>query len=139
VASVTRRIVVAAVSGVVVLAALGVAAVLTFEAGSRSADYARRMPFDADRWRVRALDDDPEWPARLRMVDSLLASRRLHGMSRADVEQLLGPADQTNKWQHWDAVYWLGPQRGGVRIDSEWLVLRFGEDGRTSMVRVVSD
>jgi hypothetical protein len=89
-------------------------------------------------WRRNAAPD-PSWPARLTMVDHLLARHPLRGLSRDSVERLLGPRDSTAYWQDWDLVYWPGPERGLFRIDSEWLVARFGPDGRVSEYRIVRD
>ncbi len=36
-------------------------------------------------------------------------------------------------------VYWLGPERGLIRIDSEWLVLRLDEGGVVREFRIVRD
>lgn len=76
---------------------------------------------------------------RLAMVDDLLARHPLRGLSRYSVERLLGPRDSTDYFREWDFVYWLGPERGLVRIDSEWLVLKLGLDGRVSDYKIVRD
>jgi hypothetical protein len=102
-------------------------------------DYSHRTEFDPAGWRDRSLDKDPLWPTRLRMVDDLIAHKRLDGLTRRDVESLLGPADRTEKWQHWHVVYHLGPERGVIRIDSEWLVIRFGPSDRVAEYRIVRD
>jgi hypothetical protein len=52
-------------------------------------------------------------------------------------EPSLGPADQTDKWREWDLV--LARARGAIRINSEWLVVRFDRDGRVAEHRVVQD
>jgi hypothetical protein len=73
------------------------------------------------------------------MVDDLLASRDLVGLSRSQVEQLLGPAGATTKWRDWDLVYWLGSERGPFGIDAEWLVIRFDDQELVSEARIVRD
>lgn len=41
-------------------------------------DYTHRIPFETKAWRDRALDGpEPLWPTRLRMIDDLMATRRL--------------------------------------------------------------
>jgi hypothetical protein len=102
-------------------------------------DYSHHDRFDSATWAAAAREPWSEWPTRLRMVDDLVESKRLDGLPRADVVSLLGPADRTDKWSDWDLVYWLGPERGFIRIDSEWLVLRFNESGRVREYRVVRD
>jgi len=73
------------------------------------------------------------------MVDDLIAARRLDGLTRAELVTLLGPSDQTSKWRNWDVVYWLGPEHGFVRIDSEWLVIKLDSSGRAVSYRIVRD
>jgi len=76
---------------------------------------------------------------RLSMIDALLLAHDLRGLSRAEVEALLGGPTETDKFNDWNLVYWLGWNRGLIRIDSEWLVVRFGEDNRVSEWAVVTD
>lgn len=64
---------------------------------------------------------------RTRIVDDLLADYKLVGMTEAQVEDLLGTDynqhgyfEQENRF-----VYYMGPERGLISIDSEWLVLDF--------------
>ena len=106
--------------------------------GSAIADRWHRRSFDPTAWRQKDRGD-AMWPARLTMVDDLLARHQLRGLSRDSVERLLGPRDDTPCWRDWDLVYWLGPERGLIRIDSEWLVLRLGANGRVSEYRIVRD
>ena len=97
-----------------------------------------RRPFDPVRWK-RAEGARTNWPLRLRMVDDIIGNRLLDGLTRDSVERLLGPRDRTDYFADWDLVYWLGPERGMIRIDSEWLVVRFGTDGRVREYRIVRD
>ena len=121
--------------------AIYVGAVAYFWLVPSAEDYAHRLEFDAAQWRDQAHDrEDPMWPTRLRMVDDLIADKRLDGRTRAEVEALLGRGDETSKWREWDLVYHLGPERRGMfRIDSEWLVIRFDASGRVSTYRIVGD
>jgi hypothetical protein len=76
---------------------------------------------------------------RLAMADRLIALRTLIGKTRADVVELLGEPPPTGYFADWNLVYWLGPERGFISIDSEWLVLRFGAEGRVVENRIVRD
>ncbi len=136
-----RKVVLIAVLTVIgVPAALYVAGTAYFAFVPSAEDYARRRSFDPALWRVPPKDDDPLWPIRLRMVDDLIASKTLDGLPRREVESLLGQRDVTDKWQGWDLVYHLGPERRGLfRIDSEWLVIRFNDAGRVAVYRLVGD
>ena len=80
--------------------------------------------FDSDAWKSVAGND----PSRLAMVDDLLARRELVGMTRAAVDELLAVRPATGYFADFDYVYWLGPERGFMSIDSEWLCLDFDDD-----------
>jgi hypothetical protein len=73
------------------------------------------------------------------MVDDLLKRHQLVGQSRAAVVALLGEPAPTPYFREYDLVYWLGPERGMLSIDSEWLVLRLDSGGRVSERRLVTD
>jgi outer membrane protein assembly factor BamE (lipoprotein component of BamABCDE complex) len=73
------------------------------------------------------------------MADGLLRSEVLSGKSRSEVEALLGPPTVTDKFMGSGLVYWLGPERGFIRIDSEWLTLHVDRAGKVSEVRIVTD
>lgn len=92
--------------------------------------------FDPSVWKTLK---EPNDHARIEMIDSLLASGRLDGLDRSQVLELLGPPHEGPYFRDWDLVYYLGPERGGFRIDSEWLVLRFRSDGRLGEKRIVTD
>ena len=101
--------------------------------------YLPIMRFDAEGWR-RGGGEQTLTPVRLQMIEWLTRSGQLDGLTRREVLALLGPADDTPYFRDWDLVYRLGPERDLLfRIDSEWLVIRFGRDGRVSDYRVVSD
>ena len=94
--------------------------------------------FDAALWRDTIRVQSAEAP-RGCMVDDLLARRPLVGETRAAVVALLGEPAPTPYFRHYDLVYWLGPERGLMSIDSEWLVMRLDPRGRVSEARVVTD
>jgi hypothetical protein len=98
--------------------------------------YLPIRPFDAVQWRqVQSADNH----VRLRMVEWLVRSGKLDGLTRSQVLELLGPPDGGPYFREWDLVWWLGPERGFMSIDSEWLVIRIGSDGRVAEYRVVRD
>lgn len=97
-----------------------------------------RRTFDSRLWKANQAVEQL-WPDRLCMVDDLMATVSLVGLSRTRVIELLGPGDHTRAWPGWDAVYFLGPERGMFRIDSEMLVVRFGQDDRVVEYRIVTD
>jgi hypothetical protein len=77
--------------------------------------------------------------ARQAMADRLLAQNTLIGLTRPEVVGMLGESPKTEYFRDWDLVYWLGPERGYMGIDSEWLVVRFARDGRASDSQLVTD
>lgn len=98
----------------------------------------RRIPFNSQAWQdpKQVNGDDP---VRIRMIDDLMASKRLDRRSRAEVEKLLGNLTNEEYFTNYDLVYWLGPERGFMSIDSEWLVIKFDSRGFVSEYRIVRD
>ena len=94
--------------------------------------------FDAERWKAGA-------PARntvvqrAGMAEDFLRRYDAVGMTRAELVALLGEPDETDKFVDYDLVYWLGPERGLVGVDSEWLVFRLGDAGTATEARIVAD
>ena len=80
-----------------------------------------------------------EQGVRLNMADGLIARGDLDRMSRSDVIELLGEPPEKEYFRDWDLVYRLGMERGFISIDSEWLVIRLGADGRVVEYRIVTD
>jgi len=69
------------------------------------------------------------------MVDDLLASGRLNGMTETQVFEFLGPPDG----KRLGFSYYLGPERGFMRIDSETLIVEFSAKGTVSRARIYRD
>ena len=77
-----------------------------------------RHSFSTEKWLA-----DPG--NRTRIVDDLLADYALIGMTEPEVLELLGSHDNDSGYfqQEGRLVYWMGPERGLMSIDSEWLIL----------------
>ncbi|MSU55855.1 MAG: hypothetical protein EXS51_00890 [Candidatus Taylorbacteria bacterium] len=88
-------------------------------------DYAHRTQFDSASWKDEQLVDNWENSIRLRMVDDLLRKHELVGMSKNQVDELLGVPKPTGYFSDYDYVYWLGPKRRFVSTDDEWLGIKF--------------
>ena len=95
--------------------------------------------FDSVTWKDGESAEFSQEAPRLEMADRLIRSKELLGLSRSEVERLLGPSTETEKWRNWDFVYWLGAERGFISIDSEWLVIRVNEDGHVREAEIVKD
>lgn len=117
------------------LAFIGVVAALSL-GYALAAGYLPVGPFDAHAWRKAPSANNYD---RLRMIEWLVRSGQLDGLSRSDALSLLGAPSKEGYFGDWDLVYWLGPERSLLSLDSEWLVIRFGANGQVSEYQVVSD
>lgn len=72
------------------------------------------------------------------MVDDLLEQHELRGMTRAQVVALIGEPDRADDVPGYDMVYWLGPQRGLVGTDSEYLVMKLDQSKRVTSVELIT-
>ena len=81
-------------------------------------DRASRTAFDSASW--KAENGKGARAVRVHMVDDLLQTHRLVGMSRLQLESLLGVPPANDSFPGYDYVYWLGPGSS----DYEWLVIK---------------
>lgn len=99
--------------------------------------------FDAVIWRQEGVaPSDGDWPPRLCMAEDLISSGHLTGLKKAAVFDLIGePRAGNYRFGEPDSslVYYLGPERGFIRIDSEWLVVSFDDQGVVKKVRLARD
>src|SRR4030095_3738359 len=96
------------------------------------------LPFVPSWWNVDA-ERGTMLRTRYRIADHLVGSGRLIGMSKSDVVGLLGPPADADKFTDHGLVYVLGPERGWISIDYEWLLVDFDSAGRVNSAVVVSD
>jgi outer membrane protein assembly factor BamE (lipoprotein component of BamABCDE complex) len=113
-----------------------VVALVTVAAFLKTGGAGMAQGFSRDVWTSENRIYDEDYP-RLQMIDDVLA-RLARGMSRADVEVLLGEPTDTPYFRQHDLVYWLGQQSGKLMVDSSWLVIDFDEGGLVS-ARMVTD
>jgi hypothetical protein len=95
------------------------------------------LPLLASLWHVGF--DGTTFNTRYRVADGLELTGRLNGMTKSEVLELLGPPPPTDKFDDHGLVYVLGPERGSISLDYEWLLVDFDSAGRVSMTTVVSD
>jgi hypothetical protein len=98
-------------------------------------NYMNQEDFDAALWRNSdKVTEDFMWPHKLKMVDSLIESKILDDLNREEAIKLLGTptSDFSPEYTHQsnEIYYNLGPERGFIRIDSEWLSISFDEKGK---------
>ncbi|HQV04208.1 MULTISPECIES: hypothetical protein [unclassified Novosphingobium] len=115
----------------IAIMAMAIAILWSFAVG-----YLPMQPFDSGKWKAVKSSSDH---SRLRMVEPFLLTHRINGVPKQEIVDLLGPGDETSYFNDWDAVYWLGPERSFFSLDSEWLVIRFGPDGKVIDHRIVRD
>ncbi len=73
------------------------------------------------------------------MADRLMAHCDLKGMAKSEVIAMLGVPPTTGYFRDYDLVYYLGPERGWMGIDSEWLVLKLDGSGKVTQYRMPRD
>jgi hypothetical protein len=72
------------------------------------------------------------------MVDDLLDRNELRGMTREQVVGLIGPPDTVRDLTDYDMVYWLGPERGLIGTDSEYLVMKLDKAKHVTSVELIT-
>jgi hypothetical protein len=107
--------------GLVVTAITGTGA--WFLLGDSIRERWNRERFDSAAWQSESSRSSTN-AVRIRMVDDLLSRHNFRGMTREQTVAIVGEPDMTEYFRDWDMVYWLGPERGLLSIDSEWLVFR---------------
>lgn len=97
--------------------------------------YANKQPtpFARDVWLVTGADREG---ARYLMLDDLLAQHPLVGMERAEVEELLGPAQPAGSLGE---AYYLGPKNSPIGSSRAFLVLKYDAQDRVSSATVQTD
>ena len=117
--------------GIIVLLAIGallLSAFLLYQ-------HAHYRHFNAAQWKNSAAPSS----IRLAMADDLVATQRLKKLSRASVVELMGEPLKTPYFKEFDMVYWLGPERAFMSIDSEWLVIKLDSSAHVEAAKVVRD
>jgi hypothetical protein len=94
--------------------------------------------FDSKTWKDLEQTNREPYPRRA-MADELVGQRALHGKTRAEVIEMLGEPTETQYFADYGAVYWVGPQRGFMAIDSEWLAIRFDDSERVIETKLTTD
>lgn len=111
--------------------------------GDVVAYYWHRKDFNAELWRSQeGKVDMHRWPPCLCMVDDLMESGTLDGLTREEVINLLGTPHSKGfpgGAEDCKINYHLGPERGFLRIDSEWLIIDFDEDGKVKRYGIYRD
>lgn len=110
---------------------LGVGRLIIYLGAGELREYLGRRPFDSAKWQSPTATDG-RYSSRSRMVESLLSSNRLIGMDRKQVIKLLGKPSAVTGNQY---EYYLGAERGPLKMDGEVLEVIFGPSGRVMTAR----
>jgi len=87
--------------------------------GTEFSDAYSIQSFDSESWIL-------EPSKRVKMIDDFMETKRIDGMTKKEVEKLLGiPLDNINyfKESKYDMIYRLGIERNPFGVDSEWLLI----------------
>jgi hypothetical protein len=76
---------------------------------------------------------------RIKMYRDLIQKGVLIGKTKPEILELLGESDDFPFRDPWGFNYWLGLQRGPMKMDSAWLAMRFDGDGRVAEVKMMQD
>jgi len=93
--------------------------------------------FDSELWQQNQTSFGSK--VRLAMADRIVARNSLRGKTLEQVTEMLGSPPDTEYFREWDLVYWLGPERGFLGIDSEWLAIRLDRNNVVEECRILRD
>jgi hypothetical protein len=108
-------------------------------------EKSQDIPFDIKLWEAgskakiyseTALKIDAP---RVRMCADFMANQPWKGKTKAELEAWLGKPDNFLFHGGWDFNYWVGLQRGPMKMDSAWLAFRFDGEGRCVEAKMMQD
>lgn len=97
------------------------------------------FPFVSSWWKSSDPNRSGLLHIRHRMADWLVFTHQLLGASSSEVVALLGQPPPADKFRGNGLVYLLGPERGLISIDNEWLILTIGKAATIENAQVKSD
>lgn len=97
------------------------------------------IAFNPEIWKQGEYAEFSTKAPRLRMADGLVHSGILLNKTVDEIVEMLGLPSETEYFQNYNMVYWLGAERGLFSIDSEWLVIRLNSLGKAEEIRIVGD
>jgi hypothetical protein len=99
-----------------------------------------KTTFDSAQWKEAGASGKTPY-VRLKMADHLIASRALYGKTKEEIFELLGEPSKAGKayFPEYDFVYWLGPERSFISIDSEWLAIKLDSTSQVGAYELTTD
>jgi hypothetical protein len=76
---------------------------------------------------------------RIKMCRDFIAKQPWKGKTKEEIEAWLGKPDNFPFYNGWDFNYWVGLQRGPMKIDSAWLCFRFDNSGKAVEAQLKQD
>jgi hypothetical protein len=73
------------------------------------------------------------------MCRDIIAKKFLLGKTKAEIVDLLGQPDNYPFREPWGFNYWVGLQRGPMKMDSAWLAIRFDDTHHAVEVKMKQD
>lgn len=132
----TRRVALAAIVVAGCLVALMFIGSIAVDRVPEYVDFGP-LRFDSEVWKATPGDHSRN-SVRLRMADDVL-TQPIVGQPRHAIVALLGEPDSPGFFDGYALVYFLGPERHPLPIDSEWLAIRLDDAGVATECRVMTD
>jgi len=76
---------------------------------------------------------------RIKMCRGFIANQPWKGKTKEELEVWLGKPDNFPFRNGWDFNYWVGLQRGPMKMDSTWLCFRFDNSGKSVQAELNQD
>jgi hypothetical protein len=76
---------------------------------------------------------------RIKMCRDFIANQPWQGKTKDELKKWLGKPDNFPFRNGWDFNYWVGLQRGPMKMDSAWLCFRFDNSGKAVEAKLMQD
>ena len=76
---------------------------------------------------------------RIKMCRDFIANQPWKGKTKKELQAWLGKPDNFPFYRGWDFNYWVGLQRGPMKMDSAWLCFQFDNSGKAIGARLMQD
>lgn len=76
---------------------------------------------------------------RIKMCRDIITKKLIVGKTKAEIVDLLGRPDNYPFKEPWGFNYWVGLQRGPMKMDSAWLAIRFDDTNHAVEVKMKQD
>ena len=129
----------------IVTLVLPLAGLMTFSHFYIKWEESHDIAFDLELWNSGSRDNiynstDLRIDApRIKMYRDFIAEQPWKGKTKNDLLEWLGKPDNFPFQKGWDFNYWVGLQRGPMKMDSAWLCFQFDTGGKAIEAKVLQD